>query len=99
MTPQGNHRIPLRTVLEAIAALPVSETAEKFNPHTYNAESHTSTEALQIAHNLIAQAEMLDMDARAKREEAYRLAPALRPAVDPVATETAAPAEPAAPAE
>jgi hypothetical protein len=99
MTPQGNHRIPLRTVLEAIAAIPeTTASTERFNPHTYNAESHTGAEALQIAHNLIAQAEMLEMDAHAKREEAFRLAPALRPAQDPAPAEAAAPVGPVEPA-
>lgn len=80
MTPQGNHRIPLRTVLEAINALPTADDAnERFNPHTYNAQAETGADSLQIAHNLLAQADMLEMDARAKREEAYRFAPSLRP--------------------
>lgn len=79
MIPQGNHRIPLRDVLEAIGALPKDDARqEKFNPHTHNSEAHTSDESMAIAHNLLAQAELLESDANQKREEAFRLAPSLR---------------------
>lgn len=99
MTPQGNHRIPLRTVLEAINAIPVDgSSAERFNPHTYNSENFTADESLGIAHNLLGQADMLEMDARGKREEAYRLAPALRPKQDPVEATVVEPTENGEPA-
>lgn len=96
MTPDGNHRIPLRAVLEAVGSLPKNPGTSadmagpevKFNPHTYNTAAMTSEETIQQAHNLLAEAQMLEGDAQAKRMRAYALAPSLNP-------EAQAPAAPA----
>jgi hypothetical protein len=79
MTPDGNHKIPLRSVLEAINQLPVEDGAERFNPHTYNSAAEGQQEQTSVAHNLIEEAKMLEADARFKREKAYQIAPSLRP--------------------
>ena len=82
MTPDGNHRIPLRAVLEALGRLKGVEApadTTKFNPHTYNSGAEGQNEQTGAAKNLLIEAEMLESDARAKRAQAYRLAPSLNP--------------------
>jgi len=51
----------------------------KFNPHTSNQAADASEGEVGIAHGLLMEAEMLEADARAKRERAYQTAPQLRP--------------------
>ena len=80
MTPDGNHRLELRSVLEAIQAIPAPDNANKFNPHTYNTVTEGQQEQIGIAHNLLAEAKMLEADANFKRQQAYQLAPSLNPA-------------------
>lgn len=61
----------------------------KFNPFNYNSSAQTSEEKILMAKNLIAQAELLESDARRFREQAYGHAPELRPQVifnQPVST-------------
>ena len=80
MTPDGNHKIALRSVLEAIGALVPATPADKFNPHAYNTVTEGQQEQLGVARNLLVEAEMLEADARNKRAQAYQLAPSMRPA-------------------
>jgi hypothetical protein len=92
MTPDGNHRIPLRAVLEAIGWLAASAGGDKFNPHTYNAvRAGAGEENVAKAQNLLVEADLLEGDAARKRAQAYAIAPSLNP-------NAAAPAAPEAPA-
>jgi hypothetical protein len=79
MTPDGNHKLPLRTVLEALQLLPTADVADRFNPHTHNTVAEGQQEQVGIARNLLVEAEMLEADAHNKRAQAYKLAPSLRP--------------------
>lgn len=97
MTPQGNTSYPLRTILEQMGAIrsPVTEQrqAEGFNPHANNQQAEANDEVTGLARNLLIEAEMLEEDARAKRERAFSMAPQLRPQPTPVAApEVAEPA-------
>jgi hypothetical protein len=86
MLPMPNMQFPLRKVIEmmggAAPALspdhPVID-ADKFNPHVQNANAMNAEQRQGVARNLIVEAEMLENDARAKRERAYVLQPDLRP--------------------
>jgi hypothetical protein len=53
----------------------------KFNPHTANQDATVSEGNAGIANGLLIEAEMLESEARAKREKAYTYAPHLRPQV------------------
>ena len=83
MTPSSIYKIPLRDVLVQSGLMTknptVAESNEKFNPHLYNADAANRGEALGIARNLLAEANMLEEAAKQKREEAYRHAPSLHP--------------------
>lgn len=80
MTPSAAWRLPLRQVLEAsgLIAQKIVE-GETFNPHQHNAEAAVHGETVGVARNLLVEADLLEQDARNKREKAYRLAPSLRP--------------------
>jgi hypothetical protein len=83
MLPRPNMPFPLRQILEQmgkkIEAVPVDDPATvKYNPYANNQEAAKAENALVIAKNLIFEAEMLEGEARRKREEAYRQAPELR---------------------
>jgi hypothetical protein len=52
----------------------------KFNPHTANHNVSASEDNTGIARGLLMEAEMLETEARHKRERAYSQAPHLRPA-------------------
>lgn len=86
MLPQPNMPFPLTEVLNKMGKTvqtrdpSVSDEAlNKFNPALNNIKARTSEERLGIAGNLIAEAEDLENVARAKREQAYSVAPELRP--------------------
>jgi hypothetical protein len=88
MYPMPNQGIPLRTVLELIGGrvpprpqteVSTGDAENKYNPHgqirqTENAENNRGT-----AENLLIEAELLEVEARRKREQAYKFAPSLRP--------------------
>lgn len=80
MNPIGNTFVPLREVLVASKIMPAKEGAAPFNPYEYNAKQANVGEAVGTARNLLAEADMLMEDARRKREQAYNMAPSLRPA-------------------
>lgn len=81
MSPISSMRMPLRTVLveSGILQRPFDGGASKFNPHNFNAEQANVGEALGTARNLLLEADMLETEARSKREKAYTFAPSLRP--------------------
>jgi hypothetical protein len=87
MLPMPNMQFPLRKIIEmmggaapAISADHPVIDADKFNPHVQNAASLSAEQRQGVARNLIVEAEMLENDARAKRERAYILQPDMRPA-------------------
>lgn len=89
MTPVPGSAYPLRQVLEGMnAPLPGEKTmldpandpnATKFNPHQHNQEAKSSEDKISQAQGILTQADFLQAEANAKREEAYRIAPELRP--------------------
>ena len=87
MTPTSSHNIPLNELLSQMAAngddvsAPTQEetvTEEKSQVDT-NVEESKEEENKQIAQNLMIQAQLLEQDANAKREEAYKYDPSLKP--------------------
>lgn len=83
MTPSAAYKIPLRDVLIQSGLMKESVSqitdAEPYNPHKYNANAESIAETVGSAQNLLVEAEMLDQAASQKREQAYRIAPSLRP--------------------
>ncbi len=82
MTPISSLKLPLRTVLveSGILARPITEDlASKFNPHNFNAQAANVGEAMGTARNLLLEADLLEQEAKSKREKAYVYAPSLRP--------------------
>lgn len=82
MTPAPSIKLPLEMVLVESGILQraaVENVDEKFNPHRFNSEAATFGEAAGVARNLLLEADMLENEARAKREKAYQYAPSLRP--------------------
>lgn len=89
MLPQPGMPFPLRQIIEGMGnTLPkIDDTIEpqpKYNPHTVNTQALSDENRVAIARNLLVEADLLDGDAKRKREQAYAYAPELRPA-DPVA--------------
>jgi hypothetical protein len=83
MLPLPNMPFPLRQIIiDMGGTAPVSmepqAVAEKFNPHTTNADAADAQTKLGLARGLLIEAEMLEGDARRKREQAYRYAPELK---------------------
>lgn len=94
MTPSPAYKVVLREVLVASGLMKRSidnVEVEKFNPHKHNADAALHGEAVGTARNLLIEADLLDKAAADKREQAYRLAPQLRP----VPAQAASVAEPA----
>jgi hypothetical protein len=96
MNPMGSIKIPLRTVLVESGLItrpfPTNEASTKFNPHNFNAQAANVGEALGTARNLLLEADLLENEAKAKREKAYGVAPSLRPGA-PAPLENAAPVD------
>jgi hypothetical protein len=100
MMPTPNNPVKLSNILESLGRLPDQQTkglmeeyaTEKFNPHINNQVAATNENQRSIARNLIVEAEMLELDAKRKREHAYGIDPGLRPATLMAMAETA-PAE------
>lgn len=85
MTPRPNEPIPLRDVINAMKATADAElqqAVERFNPYTNNGQALTDEQRLSIARNLLIEAELLEQDAKAKREQAYMYYPKLRPGAE-----------------
>ena len=89
MMPTPNQPVKLSSILESLGRLPDQQTqglmqeyaVDKFNPHINNQVAASNENSRAIARNLIVEAEMLELDARRKREQAYNTDPTLRPAV------------------
>jgi hypothetical protein len=84
MFPRPNMPFPLADILRQQGKLsqPVSneETAsrEKFNTHAHNKAAMSNEQRIGIARNLIVEAELLENEAKGKRDKAYYLAPELQ---------------------
>jgi hypothetical protein len=87
MLPTPNQPIPLTEVLKSMGTLPESVEkqqeveAEKFNAVVNNLHAGKAEERMQMATNMLYEAELLEAEASKKREQAYQYAPALRPQV------------------
>jgi len=84
MFPRPNTPFPLRDIITQLASLEttgdITEDFSKFNPVTENIKAGNMEEQMQMAHNILMEAEMLQVEADKKREAAYAIAPSLRPA-------------------
>lgn len=97
MMPTPNNPVPLSGILESLGRLPDQQTAglmaeyavEKFNPHLNNQMAENNENTRAVARNLLVEAEMLELEARKKRDRAYGLDVSLRPP-DPATRETEA---------
>ena len=82
--PLPNNPISLTSVLK-VSDPTIKETIQptdgKFNQHIANQTADGFEEKVNIAKNILMEAEMLESDAKKKREQAYAIAPSLRPAV------------------
>lgn len=83
MLPLPNMPFPLRGIIDDIKAQNESQplAEEKYNPHTVNNQALSDETKSQIANNLLIEAELLESEARGKREKAYAYVPNLRPKV------------------
>lgn len=85
MYPSPNSPFPLRQIIEmmggsvgqAAAQTPVDPSIQ--NRHAENHKAAAAEEQLAVANNILIQARDLEAQAAAKREQAYQLAPSLRP--------------------
>ena len=83
MTPSPAYKIPLRQVLTASGLMKENidnQEVDKFNPHKHNADAAVNGQTTGTARNLLIEADLLEQTVREKREQAYRMAPELRPA-------------------
>ena len=87
MTPNSNTNVPLNDILAQLDNPTPEETPVNDATQTpadsqvdANVEESKQDENKQIAQNLLIQAQLLEQDAIAKREEAYKYDPSLRPA-------------------
>jgi hypothetical protein len=107
LLPQPNIPYPLRDVLRQLGKLDTAEVENlaqvydnqasevKYNPIVSNMNAAEEEKRKNHAMNFIAEAEMLESEAQRKREQAYRLAPELRPAPRRVHTVDVGDAKPA----
>lgn len=86
MTPNSNTNVPLNDILAQLDNPTPEETPVNDATQTpadsqvdANVEESKQDENKQIAQNLLIQAQLLEQDATAKREEAYKYDPSLRP--------------------
>lgn len=85
MMPRPNTPFPLKDILDQmgrldeVAVKQIDDSEVKYNPIVNNMNAAGEEKRQQIAMNFIAEAEMLDSEARKKREQAYSYAPELRP--------------------
>lgn len=89
MTPNSNTNVPLNDILaemgndvtppspSEVAETPATEPAK--SQVDSNVEESKKDESKAIAQNLLIQADLLEQDAMAKREEAYKYDPSLKP--------------------
>lgn len=93
MTPNSATSISLDELLEKMAetddnvSAPVTEKKESTKSQVdVNVEVSKKEENKQIAQNLLVQAQLLESDAKRKREEAYKYDPSLKPAEPKIST-------------
>lgn len=88
MTPNSNTSVPLDDILAQMDGIEVAKEPTATNDTTQtrkrsqvdtNVDESKQDENRQIAQNLMVQAQLLEQDAIAKREEAYKYDPSLRP--------------------
>ena len=84
MLPMPNMPQKLSTMLEQLGRLPQQQMptdfeTQKFNPHTYNQQSESSENKRAIARGLLVEAEMLEAEAKKKRDQAYAADTSLKP--------------------
>lgn len=86
MMPNSNTSVPLNDILAQmddieVVETPVNDTTQTPEPSQVdtNVEESKQDENKQIAQNLMIQAQLLEQDATAKREEAYKYDPSLKP--------------------
>ena len=86
MMPNSNTNVPLNDILAQmdnveVVDSPVNDTTQTPEPSQVdtNVEESKQDENRQIAQNLMIQAQLLEQDAVAKREEAYKYDPSLKP--------------------
>lgn len=93
MYPEPNHPIALTKILEATQNTKngdtVSQVNEKYNVHNANSAVGDSEEAIAKANNLIRESDDLMSIANAKRDQAYKIAPQLKPRTGSHASVTA----------
>src|SRR5262249_99720 len=79
MMPTANQGVKLSSILENLGRLPDQQTqgllkeyaTEKFNPHLHNQTVASTEHSRSIARGLLVEAEMLELEARKKRDQAY----------------------------
>jgi hypothetical protein len=86
MLPRPNTPFPLRSILEQMGSLSAQAQATsdqqsevKYNPVTANQNASKTETQLAMARNLLMEAEMLQVEANKKRDQAFKIAPQLRP--------------------
>jgi hypothetical protein len=90
MMPRPNAPFPLRDILEQLgkldentapveAVVPNDNAEIKYNAFTNNMNAQGEEKRQAMAMNYLMEAEMLDNEASKKREQAYAVAPELRP--------------------
>ncbi len=89
MMPRPNQPVKLSLILEQQGLLqqhdvPSQFETEKFNPFLNNQKADSSENARNIARNLLIEAEMLEAEAKKKRDAAYVKDPSLRSNIPPV---------------
>lgn len=77
MTPTPTQRIELDDLLAGINGTKVQETKTGVSEINRNADEEE--ERIALARNLIGQADLLESEAKRKREEAFKIAPVLKP--------------------
>jgi hypothetical protein len=93
MTPNSATSISLDELLEKMSetddnvSAPATETKKSTKSQVdVNVEESKNDENKQIAQNLLVQAQLLESDAKRKREEAYKYDPSLKPAEPKIST-------------
>lgn len=94
MMPSPNNPVRLSTILENLGRLPDQQAKsllqeyadQKFNPHLNNQVAASTEHTRSIARGLLVEAEMLELEARKKRDRAYEIDGSLRPIMPPPMT-------------
>lgn len=89
MHPNPSMPIPLRTVLVESGLLVRPVNGEKFNVQEHNMKVDESQNGQVRAANLLAEAKLLQQEAKRKTEQAYAICPSLAPKEAPVLLEVA----------